>query len=156
MELGKYIFCDLEKNQYLISLYTDLIKGYANKIFNGNTKEIITKEKIKDLLRFADLLSKSTDDLKKQNHNNIAQNIIVLLNNMMPNNEEVKKVYISVLNHIRNYRGIIEEEYYNTDIREFIADYIEKELYRFETNDVKGYFVRDQKNIFNNIKTEKF
>lgn len=155
MELGKYIFSDLEKNSYLISLYTDLIKGYANKIFNGTTTEIITKEKTKDLLRFADLLSKSTDDLKKQNHNNIAQNIIVLLNNLMPNNEEVKKVYISVLNHIRNYRGVT-EEYYNTDIREFIADYIEKELYRFETNEEKGYFVRDQKNIFNNIKTEKF
>ena len=34
MELGEYIYSDIEKNTYLISLYTNLIKKYAIKVFN--------------------------------------------------------------------------------------------------------------------------
>ena len=33
MELGEYIYSDIEKNTYLISLYTNLIKKYAINIF---------------------------------------------------------------------------------------------------------------------------
>lgn len=156
MELGEYIYSDIEKNTYLISLYTNLIKKYAINIFNITDIENEISINIKDLLRFADILSKSTNDLKKQKHNNIAQNIVVLLKELYPENEEIKKIYISVLSSIKNYRGIRENSYVSSDIREFISQYIEKELYKIELNDEENYFVRDQKNIYNTLQKEKF
>ena len=144
MELGEYIYSDIEKNSYLISLYTNLIKEYAINIFNITDIEKENSINIKDLLRFADILSKSTNDLKKQKHNNIAQNIVVLLKELYPENEEIKKIYISVLSSIKNYRGIRENSYFDSDVREFISQYIEKELYKIEPNDEENYFVRDQ------------
>lgn len=156
MELGEYIYSDIEKNTYLISLYTNLIKKYAINIFKITYIEGEVSINVSDLLRFADILSKSTNDLKKQKHNNIAQNIVVLLKELYPENEEVKKIYVSVLNNIRNYRGIKENKYYSTDIREFISQYIEKELYKIEPNDDENYFVRDQKNIYDNLQKERF
>lgn len=156
MELGEYIYSDIEKNTYLISLYTNLIKRYAIKVFSIVDMENEISINIKDLLRFADILSKSTNDLKKQKHNNIAQNIVVLLKELFPENEEVNKIYISVLESIKNYRGIKEENYFSSDIREFISQYIEKELYKIEPDNEENYFVRDQKNIYNMLKKEKF
>ncbi len=156
MELGEYIYSDIEKNTYLISLYTNLIKKYAINIFNVTDIEKENSINIKDLLRFADILSKSTNDLKKQKHNNIAQNIVVLLKELYPENEEIKKIYISVLSSIKNYRGIRENSYFNSDVREFISQYIEKELYKIEPNDEENYFVRDQKNIYSTLQKEKF
>ncbi len=151
MELGEYIYSDIEKNTYLISLYTNLIKKYAIKVFNITEMEDEIFINIKDLLRFADILSKSTNDLKKQKHNNIAQNIVVLLKELYPENDEVNKIYTSVLGSIKNYRGIKEDNYFNSDIREFISQYIEKELYKIEPNNEENYFVRDQKKIYNTL-----
>ena len=123
MELGEYIYGDIEKNTFLMLLYTNLIKKYAGNIFNITEVEDDISINIKDLLRFADLLSKSTNDLKKQKHNNIAQNIVVLLKELYPENDEVKKIYISVLSSIRNYRGIKENNYFTmntTEVRLFL------------------------------------
>lgn len=156
MELGEYIYSDIEKNTYLISLYTNLIKKYAIKVFNIRDMESEININIKALLRFADILSKSTNDLKKQKHNNIAQNIVVLLKELYPENDEVNKIYTSVLGSIKNYRGIREDNYFSSDIREFISQYIEKELYKIEPENEENYFVRDQKNIYNILKKEKF
>ena len=128
VEFGEYIYRDLEQNTYLIKLYTDLLKKYTSKIFNiSNEDEDIS---IKDLLRFADLLSKSTNNQKRDFHKNIAQTIVVLLNKIYPENEEIQKVLYSVLYTINNYRGIKEEKFYYSDLREFITKYIEKSLYK--------------------------
>ena len=88
MELGEYIFGDLEKNAYLLKLYTNLLQVYAIRQFNID-KELVTEDvNIKDLLRFADLLSKSTNSKKEQFHKNIAQNTCY-------SNELVKKYFIN-------------------------------------------------------------
>lgn len=151
VEFGEYIYRDLEQNTYLIKLYTDLLKKYTSKIFNiSNEDEDIS---IKDLLRFADLLSKSTNNQKRDFHKNIAQTIVVLLNKIYPENEEIQKVLYSVLYTINNYRGIKEEKFYYSDLREFITKYIEKSLYKI--NNKNEYFVRDQKEIFDSLSTHK-
>ena len=76
VELGEYIYRDIEKNTYLIKLYTDLLKKYTASIFNINIED--EDICIKDLLRFADILSKSTNIHKREFHKNIAQTIVVL------------------------------------------------------------------------------
>lgn len=157
MELGEYIYRDIEKDTYLISLYTELLKTYTSNLFNLNNKYNVIN--INDLLRFSDLLSKSTNVSKKQIHNNIAQNIVVLLNNIFPDDDNVKCVMASVLSNIKNYRGAAAknvENYYNTDIREFIIQSISKEQYKISINGNEAYFLGNQREIFNTIKTEKF
>lgn len=157
MELGEYIYRDIEKNTYLINLYTNLLKRYTAYLFKFDDKESNFEQiNINHLLRFADLLAKSTNSSKKQIHNNIAQNIVVILNKLYPDNEAISAIMVSVLTNINNYRGIKDEKYYNNDIREFIAQYIEKQLYKIDNEKEEMYFVRDQKEIYNAMKSEKF
>lgn len=152
VELGEYIYRDIEKNTYLIKLYTDLLKKYTASIFNINIED--EDICIKDLLRFADILSKSTNIHKREFHKNIAQTIVVLLSKIYPENEYVQKMLYSVLYTINNYRGIKEDKYYYSDIREFVCKYIEKRLYRI-TEAKDEYFVRNQKEIFDNLSIHK-
>lgn len=79
MKLGEYIFRDLEKNPYLLTLYTNLLKKYASVQFKIYDEIKIEELNVNDLLKFADLLSKSTNSTKEQFHKNIAQNIVILL-----------------------------------------------------------------------------
>lgn len=156
MELGEYIFGDLEKNAYLLKLYTNLLKLYAIKQFNIDEELMIEDINIKDLLRFADLLSKSTNTKKEQFHKNIAQNIVILLNKLYPENTSITATFISVLNNINNYRNLNEVKYYESDIREFVYQYIEKQEFKIDINGEKRYFIRDQKEIFNKLEKEKY
>lgn len=153
VELGEYIYRDIEKNTYLIKLYTDLLKKYTEYTFLINTGK--DELNIKDLLRFADLLSKSTNIQKEEYHKNIAQTVVVLLNKIYPDNQEIQKMLYSVLHTINNYRGIQNDNYYYSDIREFVSRYIEKNLYKIK-NTKEDYFVRDQKEIFDSIESQKY
>ena len=156
MELGEYIFGDLEKNAYLLKLYTNLLKVYAIRQFNID-KELVTEDiNIKDLLRFADLLSKSTNSKKEQFHKNIEQNIVILLKKLYPDNKNITAIFISVLNNINNYRNLDEEIYYESDIREFVYQYIEKQEFKIDISGNERYFIRDQKEIFNKLEKEKY
>lgn len=156
MELGEYIFGDLEKNAYLLKLYTNLLKVYAIRQFNID-KELVTEDvNIKDLLRFADLLSKSTNSKKEQFHKNIAQNIVILLKKLYPDNTNITATFISVLNNINNYRNLDEAIYYESDIREFVYQYIEKQEFKIDISGNERYFIRDQKEIFNKLEKEKY
>ena len=157
MELGEYIFGDLEKNAYLLKLYTNLLKQNAIRQFKIDKELEIEDINIKDLLRFADLLSKSTNSKKEQFHKNIAQNIVILLKKLYPDNTDVTATFISVLNNINNYRNLNNEElYYESDIREFVYQYIEKQEFKIDINGDERYFIRDQKEIFNKLEKEKY
>lgn len=157
MELGEYIFGDLEKNAYLLKLYTNLLKQYAIRQFKIDKELEIEDINIKDLLRFADLLSKSTNSKKEQFHKNIAQNIVILLKKLYPDNTNVTATFISVLNNINNYRNLDDEElYYESDIREFVYQYIEKQEFKIDISGDERYFIRDQKEIFNKLEKEKY
>lgn len=157
MELGEYIFGDLEKDAYLLKLYTNLLKKYAIRQFKTDKELEIEDINIKDLLRFADLLSKSTNSKKNQFHKNIAQNIVILLKKLYPDNTNVTATFVSVLNNINNYRNLNNEEiYYESDIREFIYQYIEKQEFKIDISGDERYFIRDQKEIFNKLEKEKY
>jgi len=157
MELGEYIFGNIEKNAYLLNLYTSLLKQYAIRQFKIDKELEIEDINIKDLLRFADLLSKSTNSKKEQFHKNIAQNIVILLKKLYPDNTNVTATFISVLNNINNYRNLNNEEiYYESDIREFVYQYIEKQEFKIDISGDERYFIRDQKEIFNKLEKEKY
>ena len=70
--IGAAIYKDIEKNEYLNKLYDKLLFNYGLKLFGINNvqpREI----NVPHLLRFADILSKSIDDEKAEQHKLMAQ-----------------------------------------------------------------------------------
>ena len=122
MNFGNYIYSEILDNQYLKFLYTKLLKLY----FNTHTKlireqDLSQQEKI-DLLRFADILSKSTEESKRDYHSNIAQSIVSMLNDIYIDDVVVRYVNGSVLSNVNNYLGLDKnfKDYFNRDFLEFL------------------------------------
>ena len=120
--LGEAIFVDIEKNQYLNELYENILYNYALKLFQLDGKARSKQYNLKDALRFADLLSKSTHPTKSDEHKMWAQEIIILLNEIEEDNPLVKLYAGSVFSSTGNHQGlqIINSEYQNINIFEKI------------------------------------
>lgn len=65
--LGDSIFKDIEKNEYLQEIFNAILYNYSLKLFSIQNKERKAYD-INDALRFADLLSKSTDKTRSEIH----------------------------------------------------------------------------------------
>lgn len=104
IRLGDAIFADIEDNKYLNQIYENILFNYANKILRTGVKH--QDINIHDALRFADLLSKSNSPSKSEQHKMWAQEIVVLLNALYPNNEEIRVVAGSIFANTDNARGI--------------------------------------------------
>lgn len=155
--IGDWIFHEILDNVYLKRLYSKLIVEYTNKL-QGNTYYLEDKY-IKHLLRFADLLSKSDDDIRGPFHKNLAQNIVCILEKMYPDNALNKFFMGSVLSNVNNYIGLEGKcpEYRNLDMIEEIIEIITKETYRipkvYESN---MFFDSSQSIAFNKISNEDY
>jgi len=73
--LGEAIFVDIESNEYLIELHERILYNYALKLFQLNGSTECKEYNLKDALRFADLLSKSTHKTRSDIHKMWAQEI---------------------------------------------------------------------------------
>ena len=80
--LGEAIFVDIEKNDYLNELHEKILYNYGIKLFQLESKKQLKEYDLKDALRFADLLSKSTHPSKSDVHKMWAQEIVILLNEL--------------------------------------------------------------------------
>ena len=103
--LGESIFKDIESNEYLQEIYNAILFNYSLSLFRIPKKNLAEFDLI-DALRFADLLSKSTNPTKAELHKVWAQEMVALLNTLYPQNESVKFVMGSVLTNVCNYRGL--------------------------------------------------
>ena len=103
--LGDSIFKDIESNEYLQEIYNAILFNYSLNLFRIPKKNPAEFDLV-DALRFADLLSKSTDPTKAELHKVWAQEIVALLNTLYPQNESVKFIMGSVLTNVCNYRGL--------------------------------------------------
>ena len=99
--LGEYIYDDIEKNEYLLFLYDELLKMYSRKVFKRPIEEINTKY-LNDLLRFADILSKSIHYENSGLHKIWGQQIVALLDKLYPNNSTIKAYKYSILETCSN------------------------------------------------------
>ena len=117
---------------------------------------ITEKEKI-DLLRFADILSKSSIETKRDHHNNIAQSIASMLSNMYPDDETVNYYKGSILSSVNNYLGLDKNAptYYNRNIVEFLKDQFLRSKYLVPCSD-DLYFINMQRLAFERIKENDF
>lgn len=86
--LGEAIFVDIESNTYLNELHENILFNYALKLFQIQDRQ--REYNLNDALRFADLLSKSTHPTNSDSHKMWAQELIILLNELHPEDGLVK------------------------------------------------------------------
>jgi|GEM_PF-4701111 hypothetical protein len=96
--LGDVIFLEIEDNDYLNELHEKILYNYAIKLFQLEQQKAFLEFDLKDALRFSDLLSKSTHPEKSDTHK-----IIILLNELYPDNELVKMYAGSIFSSTGNY-----------------------------------------------------
>ena len=100
-KLGRYLYDNLKNNTYLRKLVKILLIQYAYCLFGVNWK--LTQKQKNDLLRFADLLSKSINESGAAKQRNLALRIIALLTKMYPQDPDVAIVNNEVLSSLKNF-----------------------------------------------------
>ena len=103
--LAEEIYRDIDKNEYLQEIYNNLLYNYSIELLQINRRH--REIPLKDALRFADLLSKSTYEPTAARDHLWGQEIVILLRLLYPNDEIVKYYLGSVLSAIGNYRGLM-------------------------------------------------
>ena len=107
IKLGDAIFASIEKNEYLGEMYVKLLKSYGMKIYDldQGIQAFTQKEKI-DILRFADLLSKSNDPNNSNRHKIWAQEIVILMCELYGDDPVVRIYAGNVYSSVGNHKGI--------------------------------------------------
>lgn len=110
--LGDRIYAALEDNPYLQKIHDALLFNYAVHTLHLDRERIpgagpvpMKPVPVGDAIRFADLLSKSTNQEKKEQHRQQAQELAVLLHALYPRLPAVRAAAASVLGAIENDRG---------------------------------------------------
>ncbi|MDR2513632.1 MAG: DEAD/DEAH box helicase [Christensenellaceae bacterium] len=104
VNLGDAVFADIDANPYLQELYAGILHNYSIRLFgvHSDPKPI----DVEDTLRFADLLSKSTDKEKSDKHKIWAQEIVALVRSLEPQHPAVDFYIDAVLSNTGNYQGL--------------------------------------------------
>lgn len=154
--LGESIFRDIEKNEYLHEIFSAILYNYSLNLF-GLQKKSPKAFDINDALRFADLLSKSTDPVKSEMHKVWAQEIVALLGTLYPEDESVKFYLGSVLSNTCNYRGLSlhPTNYSPINAFELLYEEYKKSQLKIPYQD-NGYFFKSQKSVFDSFAQERF
>ena len=154
--LGDNVFGDIESNEYLHEIYKAILFNYSLELFGISNKEK-AKFDLTDALRFADLLSKSTDPKKAEYHKVWAQEIVALLNTMYPENDSIQFVMGSVLSNVCNYRGLLlrSNSYKPTNAFEEAYEEYKKSLLKIPSQ-TEGYFFQSQKAVYDSLNKDQF
>ena len=155
MTLGEKIFSNIESNEYLQELFESILYNYSLKLFCLD-KEPRPLNRT-DALRFADLLSKSTDINHAEIHQTWAQQIIALLLKLYPEDEIVQYYAGSVLSNVSNYRGLAinSNKYTPADTMEQAFEQYKKALLKIPFSDGK-YFFQSQKRVYSSLTRNQF
>ena len=126
--LAETIYRGIEKNEYLNRIYADLLYNYSLKLFSLRQKQ--KEVDVGAALRFADILSKSAYTENAEVHKIWAQEIVILLNILYPDDTRIKPYLGSVLSAVGNFRGLsyAAKDYSSADILDRIYYGYEKEL----------------------------
>lgn len=154
--LGDSIFKDIESNEYLQEIFNAILYNYSLDLFNIKNKERV-QFNLTDALRFADLLSKSTDSQKGEQHKVWAQEMVALLSTLYPENDSVKFVMGSVLTNICNYRGLTlhQNSYIPGNTFEEAYEEYKKSILKIPYQ-ADGYFFKSQRAVFDSLNKSRF
>lgn len=151
IRLGDHIFAEIEENAYLNELYNNILFNYAHHLF-GLKKTPTKQVNILDALRFADILSKSTDNLNSDRHKIWAQEIVALLRVIYPEVPEIHNYLETVLLNTENYLGLSNNTpgfFGHTLFDRFYTEYSMEQL-RIPAEKDKHFF-RSQKKVYDHL-----
>ena len=151
INLGTAIFQDLHYNPYLNELYDNILYNYSTRMFGvrGNDPRHVD---IEDAMRFADILSKSTDPQNADKHKIMAQEIMALLHKIEPEHPAVNFYLGSVLLSAGNFRGlamVTPDHQSNTLLEKLYAEF-NKDMMRIPADPDKQFF-RAQKLVYDRL-----
>ncbi len=154
--ISEVIYGDIISDDYLLELYSDLLKAYTRKLFNRNTVQFDEK-RLNDLLRFADILSKSDESSQSGIHKIWSQQIIALLDKLYPNNYKIKFYMHSILLACNNIQGIKIDKFIveNESVFDELIDLSDREYFKVP-NTENEFFFEDQKSIFDGFAHQYF
>lgn len=153
MNFGNVIYEDIEHNEYLNELYENLLFNYSVTLLQTNDEKRYVN--LEDLLRFADILSKSNHPINAERHKVWGQEIASIAGSVYPNNSAVNYYLNSVLSNNGNYRGL---ELMNFDsfsdgfLSDVYNEYSKKQLEIPADN--SKYFFKAQKKIYDHLEQE--
>lgn len=157
VNLGESIFNEIDHNDFLNSIYDNMLYNYALIKFNLTNIRQKREVDIDAALRFADLLSKSTHSQKADDHKMWAQEIISLLLALEPENEDVRYYAGSILSNVGNYRGkdLVDSPYIESTLQEKAFSAFCKEYLTIPSDKSKMFFLQ-QKHIYDKMKNGFF
>ena len=158
--LGEEIYREIDKNKYLHELYECVLLLYSHKIFHD--ADVVAEMRsidfqLDDILRFADILSKSAGVLNSEKHKSWAQEIVALLTALLPDDPQVKHYTASVLATIGNYRGLqlIESGENSNSFLETLFANFDRDYLAVPHQENK-YFFHSQKAIYDRLDDNTF
>jgi len=154
--LAEVIYRDIDKNDYLNEIYEALLYNYSIDLFGLDRAQ--KQVQIKDALRFADLLSKSTYQPTAERDHQWGQEIATLLHLVYPQDETVKYYLGSVLSAVGNYRGLKTptiDGYKSADIMDGIFYEFDKEIHTIPGRNDE-FFFHNQKMVYDRLGNSYF
>ena len=157
IKLGDAIFNSIDDNDFLNVLYDNMLYNYAILKLHLEGFQQARSVDVNAALRFADLLSKSTHETKADAHKMWAQEIITLLLELYPQNEDVVYYAGSVLSNVGNFRGkeIVNSPYTERSLQEKAYALFCEEYLTIPAEKDKKFFIQ-QKNIYDRMDGESF
>lgn len=153
-KLSHFIYKDITNDDTLKNSYQQLLLDYASSLFEKN--ELTIDDNYQILLNYADLLSLS----EEQFHQNIAQQIVILLSLIFPDNNEVKLVKESVYKNVSNFASLNllkRKEMLINGKYEFLRN-LEVETHRIQNKipDSNNSFFDTQKAVLENLNNNQY
>ena len=153
--LAEALYRDIDKNDYLQEIYSDLLYNYSIKLFGLDRK--LREIPIHHALRFADLLSKSTYGPTIDRDRLWGQEIVILLRFIYPEDAAVKYYLGSVLSSVGNYRGLesaTADGYNSVDVFDQLYYGYDQDEHKVPGEDF--FFFHDQKRVYDNLSNKFF
>ena len=97
---ANFLYKDILQEQSFQDLFNSLLINYTEKLLNNNIEDYDLK--YNKLLRYADILSLS----ENEEFQNIAQQIVIILSQIFPNNEKIKIFKENVYKNVSNFASI--------------------------------------------------
>lgn len=158
--LGSAIFAEIQNNDYLGKLYARLLKGYGMHAFNIDQSQqagLFTSKEKSDILRFSDILSKSNDPAKADSHKIWAQEIVILMNELYPDDPLVKLYAGNVFSSVGNHKGLelVNKTYSEPNALEEIFAQFRSDYLAIPAEPGEHFF-GEQKNAYDHLTDECF
>lgn len=148
---GEHLFSKIDDNAYLQKLYHNILVNYSKRLFHLDEMAEEPVD-IGDALIFADVLSKSYGTNLSDIHKTRAQEMVALLHDMYPQDEQIKYYLGSVLVNTGNFLGMkrLIPDFENTSLLEKMFMYFNMNYLSVPSEEGSCFFPA-QKEIYDSL-----